>query len=165
MIGLSILKLVEAHLERRCRPSANNSKQYDNKYEVALPKGDTWKTDKKGQMVIPASQPDNVQNATDRVSPAYKNANTPWWDGSQIYGDSEEQTQTLRKAQPHGKLAMDKEGLETFLPRDKHGLPETGFRENVSELPVIAAGCFIQPKAISFRLTCADPIVHTFSGG
>jgi hypothetical protein len=59
-------------------------------------------------MVVPASQPDEVQNATDRISPAYKNANTLWWDGSQIYGDSEEQTQKLRKAQSHGKLAMNR---------------------------------------------------------
>jgi hypothetical protein len=59
-------------------------KQYENKYEINLAKGDTWPAKVNGKMMVPASQPDDIQNATDRISPAYKNSNTPLWDGSQI---------------------------------------------------------------------------------
>lgn len=130
MIGPFIHRQVKQNYDETNYP-LTISKQYDNNYEIELPKGDTWNTKKKGKMVVPASQPDDdIQNPTDRISPAYKNANTPWWDGSQIYGDSEEITKTLRNGHPDGMLAMDKSGLETFLPRDNKGLPLTGFHEN-----------------------------------
>ena len=66
------------------RGLADIAKQYDNHYETDIAKGDTWPAKVKDKMTVPASQPDDIQNATDRISPAYKNSNTLWWDGPQI---------------------------------------------------------------------------------
>jgi hypothetical protein len=76
------------------------------------------------------SQPDEVRDPSDVKCPGYNNENTAWWDGSQIYGSSEEATQKLRTKLPDGKLELDKVGTVSFLPRDKDGNPLTGFNNN-----------------------------------
>ena len=81
-------------------------------------------------MTLPKSQPDEVLDKSDIQCPGYKNANTPWWDGSQIYGSNEATTKSLRANHPDGKLALGDRGTAEFLPRDADGNPETGFKEN-----------------------------------
>ena len=95
--------------------------------EIPLPPGDTWPS---GHMKLPRTQRDEPLDDTDRKCPAYRNANTAWWDGSQLYGSSETVTIELRGNAVNGKLKMDERGREEFLPRDPQGLPLTGFNTN-----------------------------------
>ena len=82
-------------------------------------------------MAVPKSVPDKVLDPTDRKCPGYINTQTPWWDGSQLYGTTEEMTAAIRKGVPDGKLALDGGKMEAFLPRDGGtGLPLTGFNNN-----------------------------------
>lgn len=81
-------------------------------------------------MSIEATQADTPLDSTEKSSPAYKNINTHWWDGSQIYGSSEAHTTSLRQGAQHGKLAVDAQKFATFLPRDANGIPQTGFNTN-----------------------------------
>ncbi|OCK79164.1 heme peroxidase [Lepidopterella palustris CBS 459.81] len=96
-------------------------------YDVPLPKGDTWSDP---AMKIPRTEPDAPLDSTDEASPAYKNRNTHWWDGSQIYGSSPARTAELRGAATDGKLAVSVSNLDTFLPVDAAGIPQTGFFAN-----------------------------------
>ncbi|ORY08329.1 heme peroxidase [Clohesyomyces aquaticus] len=97
------------------------------KYEVPLPQGDSWSSPK---MKIEATQADAPLDKTDEEAPAYANKNTHWWDGSQIYGNNEARTKELRGSAKNGKLVVDIENMETFLPRDSNGIPVTGFLAN-----------------------------------
>jgi hypothetical protein len=93
-------------------------------YDVPLPEGHTWPH---GKMSILHSKPDDVLHPSDNVCPGYKNTNTAWWDGSQIYGDSEAETQLLRDKSKDGKLTLVK---DKFLPRNEDGSVKTGFNDN-----------------------------------
>jgi hypothetical protein len=81
-------------------------------------------------MAVEKTQPDSPLDETDKRAPAYKNANTHWWDGSQIYGSSEARTKELRGNAEGGKLTVDEQKVATFLPRDENGIPQTGFSSN-----------------------------------
>jgi hypothetical protein len=81
-------------------------------------------------MALPRTKPDEILDKVDIRCPGYKNENTAWWDGSQIYGSSEATTQRLRTKNRDGKLELSKEGKVTFLPRDSAGNPQTGFTDN-----------------------------------
>ncbi|KAL8787695.1 MAG: hypothetical protein Q9195_007651 [Heterodermia aff. obscurata] len=96
-------------------------------YDIPLVKGDNWPH---GKMELPRTKPDEILSPSDIKCPGYKNTNTAWWDGSQIYGSSEATTRTLRNLHSDGKLLLDKEGREQFLPRDADGNPLTGFNNN-----------------------------------
>ena len=95
--------------------------------EIPLPPGDTWSDPK---MKLFRTQPDEPLDDTDRKYPVYKNKNTHWWDGSQIYGSTEAQTEILRGKSPDGKLNMEEGIADSFLPRDARGIPVTGFNDN-----------------------------------
>ncbi|KAI1881096.1 hypothetical protein JX265_001336 [Neoarthrinium moseri] len=97
-------------------------------WDVPLPEGDKWSGD---GMKISKTQADEPLSDQDRKHPAYKNENTHWWDGSQIYGSSEEKTRELRSKCHDGKITVDvRDGGATFLPRGKDKVPLTGFNEN-----------------------------------
>jgi len=85
-------------------------------------------------MSLPKTKTDEispeVRDPSDDHCPGYRNLNTPWWDGSQIYGSSESVTEGLRTKRPDGKLELTERGTEAFLPRDKDGNPQTGFFNN-----------------------------------
>ena len=74
---------------------------------VPLPSGDKWPDPK---MKIYRTNPDTPLSYTDKQCPAYQNENTHWWDASQIYGSSEEETTKLRSKceRNRGKLTMQK---------------------------------------------------------
>jgi hypothetical protein len=107
--------------------------QHDNSttetHNIPLPTGDIWNSSD-GRMHIEATQADTTLDSTDKVAPAYKNTNTHWWDGSQIYGSYESRTTELRLGAEHGKLTVDAQKFATFLPRDANGIPQTGFSTN-----------------------------------
>ncbi|MEP6792686.1 MAG: peroxidase family protein [Saprospiraceae bacterium] len=99
----------------------------DENIEVPLAAGDTWSEDK---MKIHRTLADTPLNEIDRKYPAYRNKNTHWWDGSQIYGSTEEQTHLLRGNAIDGKLFIEADGSGNFLPRDYRGIPISGFTDN-----------------------------------
>ncbi|KAF2787741.1 heme peroxidase [Melanomma pulvis-pyrius CBS 109.77] len=101
----------------------------DEVFDIPLPPGDSWPHGD-GHMTLPRSKPDEVLDPSDIKCPAYKNTNTSWWDGSQIYGSSEVATHALRTKQPDGKLVLTERGREAFIPRGSDGNPLTGFKDN-----------------------------------
>ncbi|KAK3295380.1 heme peroxidase [Chaetomium fimeti] len=105
-----------------------NHVQSEEKFNVPAPEGgDSWPHP---HMELFRTKPDEIRDPSDIKCPGYRNENTAWWDGSQIYGSSEEATQALRNQLPDGKLALDEIGAVSFLPRDKDGNPLTGFHDN-----------------------------------
>jgi hypothetical protein len=98
----------------------------DQSFDIPLPSGDHWGA----KMTLPKTKPDDVLDPSDLKCPGYKNANTAWWDGSQIYGSTEEVTSKLRTGHADGKLPFTEFGAENFIPRDKDGNPLTGFFNN-----------------------------------
>lgn len=99
------------------------------KYDVPLPKGDTWNSGGT-TMAIEKTLADEPLDETDKKAPAYRNQNTHWWDGSQIYGSTEARTTELRGQAKNGKLTVDAQKFATYLPRDENGIPQTGFNTN-----------------------------------
>ena len=89
---------------------------------LPLPPNDDWPH---GEMTILRARPDSLRSAADEGQPAtYRNTETHWWDGSQIYGSDIEKQRRVRGANglgdamlAHGKIALDRNGL---LPLDKN---------------------------------------------
>jgi hypothetical protein len=104
-----------------------HSNSTSSTYDVPLPDGDAWSG---GKMKVEATQADEVLDGADEKSPGYKNQNTHWWDGSQIYGNSEARTKELRGVAQNGKLEVDEKKFVTYLPRDGNNIPQTGFYAN-----------------------------------
>lgn len=99
----------------------------EEKMEVPLPEGDNWSEDK---MLVHRTLADTPLSEIDRKFPAYRNKNSHWWDGSQIYGSNEAQTDILRGKATHGKLHMEDGSEDHYLPRDAKGIPISGFTDN-----------------------------------
>jgi len=93
-------------------------------HSIPLPPGDSWP---QKEMRVRKTKPDAKTSALDEQSPAYRNTDSHWWDGSQIYGSDTPETQALRHKCPDGKLELTK---DFFLPVGDHGMPLSGFTEN-----------------------------------
>ncbi|KAH0545405.1 hypothetical protein FGG08_000546 [Glutinoglossum americanum] len=104
-----------------------NSTDEKEVVDIPLPEGDSWP---QPCMKVPRTQPEIPLDETDKRYPAYKNTNTAWWDGSQIYGSDEGRTKDLRGKSEDGKLILDTSHPDVFLPRDGSGIPKTGFSQN-----------------------------------
>ncbi|KAK8071803.1 hypothetical protein PG996_005151 [Apiospora saccharicola] len=104
-----------------------NHENDEENFNIPLPGGDKW-SDK--TMQLPKTKPDATLHPSDVKCPGYKNVNTSWWDGSQIYGSSEAITESLRTKLPDGKLTLNQNGTGAFIPRDQDGNPLTGFHNN-----------------------------------
>jgi hypothetical protein len=102
---------------------------YDSEEQIEVPlmPDDTWSEDK---MKVHRTLADTPLSEIDRKFPAYRNKNTHWWDGSQIYGSTEAQTTLLREKAVNGKLFLEDGSSDHFLPRDSRGIPVTGFSDN-----------------------------------
>jgi hypothetical protein len=80
-------------------------------YEPSLTAGDPWPQQER-PLAIPVTRPDPQNPRT------FVNQNTPWWDGSSIYGDSAAQQQVIRAGGGKGaKLNVSPTGL-LVLPDD-----------------------------------------------
>ncbi|MFC3681316.1 peroxidase family protein [Bacterioplanoides pacificum] len=82
-----------------------------------------------GVMSIKRTIADTDRSAEDDATlpPTYRNINTHWWDGSQLYG-SDKATNTQVRAFVDGKLAIEEDGT---LPTEYwSGVPVTGFNKN-----------------------------------
>ena len=78
-------------------------------------------------MLEPKTSDDPTRKASEANTPqTYLNEVTHWWDGSQIYGSSEEKAKQLRTGED-GKMRLNEKGQ---LPVGKDGIEETGFSRN-----------------------------------
>lgn len=99
--------------------------QTTNPIKVPLPSGDAMGT---GYLDVRRTQKDPSRTAADagKVN-TYRNHNTHWWDGSQIYGSSKAQNDKIRSF-VDGKLKINADGT---LPTELlSGKPVTGFNDN-----------------------------------
>ncbi|HEX4869853.1 MAG TPA: peroxidase family protein, partial [Moraxellaceae bacterium] len=99
--------------------------QADNPIRVPLPSGDALGT---GYLDVRRTQADPTRTAAEAGKPAtYRNHNTHWWDGSQIYGSSKATNDKLRTF-VDGKLKVNSDGT---LPTELlSGKPITGVNDN-----------------------------------
>jgi hypothetical protein len=97
----------------------------DSPIQVPLPPGDPLGT---GSLSVRRTQPDPTRTAGEAGKPAsYRNYNTHWWDGSQLYGSSKTVNDKVR-AFVDGKLKIHADGT---LPTEFFsGKPVTGVNEN-----------------------------------
>src|SRR6266481_6091568 len=86
----------------------------DDPFDVPLPPGDSWPAAK---MLIRRTRPDPTRRFNDGAGPVtYTNAETHWWDSSQIYGDGSVAGMRYRSG-AEGKLRIDpKTKLIPFNP-------------------------------------------------
>ncbi len=88
-------------------------------HDIPLPEGDDWPSDR---MTVLASRPDGKKSPADEGRPAaYRNTETSWWDGSQVYGSSWARMESMRRDPSgtrleNGKFWLDNRGL---LPLDE----------------------------------------------
>lgn len=92
--------------------------------EVPIETNDHWH---QCPMRIRRTRPDPTRGPDDRAHPpTFANAESHWWDGSQIYGSSAEATDRYR-AHEHGRLAVD---AHDQLLETRNGLEKTGLTAN-----------------------------------
>jgi len=97
----------------------------DDPFDVPLPPGDLWPT---GKMLVRRTRPDPTRTFNDGSGPVtYANAETHWWDSSQIYGDSRKTEAKYRTGQ-EGKLKIDPKTKR--IPVEPTGLEATGLTSN-----------------------------------
>jgi hypothetical protein len=97
----------------------------DEWLQVPLSDDDTWDG---GIMEVRRTSKDSTNSGGD-LPPTYVNKVTPWWDGSQLYGSTEERCRELRSFED-GKLKMDGDRLPEETDKGLHGMDLTGFNDN-----------------------------------
>ncbi len=87
-------------------------------YDVPLPEGDTWPGER---MTVLRTTPDREVGEADKGRPpTFRNVETSWWDGSQIYGSSAERLNHVRAGKQRAKPKTAEIFLEDgLLPVDK----------------------------------------------
>ncbi|MEP2028575.1 MAG: peroxidase family protein [Paracoccaceae bacterium] len=87
-------------------------------HEIPLPQGDDWPG---GKMTARRTMPDQETSDADvNRPPTYRNTETSWWDGSQIYGSTEERLRYIRTANLKGQPKTAEIALDNgMLPLDK----------------------------------------------
>lgn len=107
-----------------------NHRRYDlgsKEHDIVLPmpNGETWLNSLPG---TPEPAMRIAGNVIDRMAaggyPVFKNITTPWWDGSEVYGDTEEKAELLRDG---ARLRMTD---KRYLPTDISGMNITGFGDS-----------------------------------
>ena len=88
---------------------------------LPIPEGDDWPA---REMTVLRSKADALVSAADAGRPAtYRNTETHWWDGSQLYGSSRERQLAVRSDPATGEFRVDgKLHLQSngHLPLEKH---------------------------------------------
>jgi hypothetical protein len=93
---------------------------------IDVPVGDDeWGED---TMKVRRTHPDRAEMNGDQP-PTYVNTVTHWWDGSQIYGSTEERNRELRSGED-GKLLMEDGRLPNETNPKLDGIDLTGFSDN-----------------------------------
>jgi hypothetical protein len=104
--------------------------QKGNPHVFPLPEGDDWPT---REMQVQRTVADGIACPRDVGQPAtYRNVETHWWDGSQVYGSSLAAQRLVRSA-PDGTLVPDGKiylGPNGYLPVDAKGIEITGVNGN-----------------------------------
>ena len=97
----------------------------DEAFDVPLPPGDSWPN---GKMQVRRTRADPTRQKNDGVGPeTFANAETHWWDSSQIYGDSRVALMQYRSC-TEGKLKIDTK--TKLIPVDPTGIERTGLTSN-----------------------------------
>jgi Animal haem peroxidase len=97
----------------------------DEPFEVPLPPGDTWPDSK---MLVRRTRSDPTRKPNDDAGPTtFANAETHWWDSSQIYGDSPQAGSNYRTFK-NGKLKIDPK--TKLIPVNPVGIEKTGLTAN-----------------------------------
>jgi hypothetical protein len=97
----------------------------DDPFEVPIPPGDSWPG---GKMRVRRTRADPTRRKNDGAGPeTFVNAETHWWDSSQIYGDSPAALSQYRSGKD-GKLNIDPK--TKLIPVDPTGVERTGLTSN-----------------------------------
>jgi hypothetical protein len=97
----------------------------DDPFDVPIPPGDSWPG---GKMLVRRTRSDPTRRTNDGAGPVtYANAETHWWDSSQIYGDSPQAGRQYRSGKD-GKLKIDPQ--TKLIPVDPTGVEITGLTSN-----------------------------------
>src|SRR3954452_24256345 len=98
----------------------------DEFFDVPLDETDDWPDH---PMKVRRTSMDRTRTWKSGLPPTYINTVTHWWDGSQIYGSSEEHNRKLRAGEG-GRMAMS----DGYLPNEEDpkldGVDLTGFNDN-----------------------------------
>jgi hypothetical protein len=111
----SVNALVAAWLQWMIRDWFSHGRSpTDNPWQIPLADDDPWPG---RPMLIMRTRPDPIRpSGPSDLPPTYANTETPWWDGSQIYGTTLEQQRFVRSGE-HGKLRVGPDGMVP-LPTD-----------------------------------------------
>ena len=97
----------------------------DDPFDVPIPPGDTWPT---GKMLVRRTRSDPTRRKNDHAGPeTFTNAETHWWDSSQIYGDSPQAGSHYRTFK-NGKLKIDPK--TKLIPVNPVGIEKTALTAN-----------------------------------
>ncbi len=99
----------------------------DEFLEVALTDDDAWADGT--PMKVKVTSPDRTRTWKSGLPPTYVNTVTHWWDGSQIYGSTEERNRELREGEG-GRMAVVNGRLPNETRPDLDGVDLTGFSDN-----------------------------------
>ena len=96
-------------------------------FDVPLDEKDDWPDG--SPMKVRRTSPDRTRMDGGSEAPTYVNTVTHWWDGSQIYGSSEDRCRKLRAGEG-GKLIVEDGRLPEEDNPKLHGMDLTGFSDN-----------------------------------
>jgi Animal haem peroxidase len=94
--------------------------------DVPLEEGDEWP---ENPMKVRRTSPDRTLMDGGKEAPTYINTVTHWWDGSQIYGSSEERCRQLRTGED-GQMILEDGRLPNETNPALDGVDLTGFSDN-----------------------------------
>jgi hypothetical protein len=101
----------------------------ENPFEIPLSSDDDWPDAVDGRMRIRRTLPDlTSREKWLGTTPTFRNFNSHWWDGAQLYGSDRGLQERIRSGQD-GMIALGPDGL---LPDDEAnpGVDFTGFNDN-----------------------------------
>jgi hypothetical protein len=99
----------------------------DTYVDVPLDENDDWPDG--NPMKVRATSPDRTRTWKSGLPPTYVNTVTHWWDGSQIYGSTEERCRKLRSGED-GKMIIEDGRLPEEDEKKLKGVDLTGFSDN-----------------------------------
>jgi hypothetical protein len=102
----------------------NNPKEF---IDVPIGADDEWPGG--DTMKVKATSPDRTRTWKSGLPPTYVNTVTHWWDGSQIYGSTEERNRELREGEG-GRMLVEDGRLPNETRPDLDGVDLTGFSDN-----------------------------------